>query len=70
MKVSGPGSTQSSGGVRRARRSGEGEGAKFADQIRGEETGMSAGGVTAATPLTPLDALLAVQEAGTSTRAA
>lgn len=68
MKVSGPGSTQSSGTVRRARRGGEGEGAKFADQIRGEETTVPAGGVSAATPLTPLDALLAVQEAGTSTQ--
>ena len=67
MKVSGPGSTQSSGSVRRARRGGEGESAKFADQIRGEESVASAG-VSAATPLTPLDALLAVQEAGTSTQ--
>jgi hypothetical protein len=67
MKVSGPGSTQSSGSVRRARRGGEGESAKFADQIRGEESVASAG-VSASTPLTPLDALLAVQEAGTSTQ--
>lgn len=67
MKVSGPGSTQSSGSVRRARRGGEGESAKFADQIRGEESVASAS-VSAATPLTPLDALLAVQEAGTSTQ--
>ena len=68
MKVSGPGSTQSSGTVRRARRGGEGEGAKFSDQIRGEEATTSIGGVSAATPLTPLDALLAMQEAGTSTQ--
>lgn len=65
MKVTGPGSTQSSGSVRRARRSGEGEGSKFADQIRGEETAAQTP-VSAATPLTPLDALLAVQEVGNS----
>lgn len=67
MKVTGPGSTQSSSSVRRARRPGEGEGSKFADQIRGEEPAAPAS-VSAATPLTPLDALLAVQEAGSSTQ--
>lgn len=67
MKVTGPASTQSSSAVRRARRSGEGEGAKFADQIHGEEPAAPAS-VSAATPLTPLDALLAVQEAGTSSQ--